>query len=44
MDFRRITLDEDLILHLLVTPGQHRFWFMWHALVRGAVGAIVLVD
>src|SRR5262245_592654 len=44
MDFGRITLDEDLILYLFGTPGQDRFWFMWDDLVRGAVGAIVLVD
>ena len=25
-------------------PGQRRFWFMWDDLVRGAIGAIVLVD
>ncbi|PRC48065.1 ATP-binding protein, partial [Mycobacterium sp. ITM-2017-0098] len=25
-------------------PGQRRFWFMWDDLVRGAIGAIILVD
>ena len=25
-------------------PGQQRFWFMWDDLVRGAIGAVVLVD
>ncbi|WP_078889247.1 GTP-binding protein [Streptomyces sp. NRRL S-1813] len=25
-------------------PGQDRFWFMWDDLVRGAIGAVVLVD
>jgi signal recognition particle receptor subunit beta len=44
MDFGRITLDEDLILYLFGTPGQHRFWFMWDDLVRGAIGAVVIVD
>jgi uncharacterized protein len=44
MDFGRITLDTDLILYLFGTPGQDRFWFMWDDLVRGAIGAIVLVD
>jgi uncharacterized protein len=44
MDFGRITVDESLILYLFGTPGQNRFWFMWDELVRGAVGAIVLVD
>ena len=37
-------LDADLILYLFGTPGQHRFWFMWDDLVRGAIGAVVLVD
>ena len=44
MDFGRITLDHDLILYLFGTPGQDRFWFMWDDLVRGAIGAVVLVD
>ncbi len=44
MDFGRITLDSDLILYLFGTPGQDRFWFMWDDLVRGAIGAVVLVD
>ncbi|HVX42925.1 MAG TPA: ATP/GTP-binding protein [Mycobacteriales bacterium] len=44
MDFGRVTLDEDLILYLFGTPGQQRFWFMWDDLVRGAIGAVILVD
>ncbi|WP_209440825.1 GTP-binding protein [Amycolatopsis thermoflava] len=44
MDFGRITLAQDLVLYLFGTPGQHRFWFMWDDLVRGAIGAVVLVD
>jgi signal recognition particle receptor subunit beta len=44
MDFGRITMAEDLILYLFGTPGQTRFWFMWDELIRGAVGAVVLVD
>ena len=44
MDFGRLSLDKDLILYLFGTPGQHRFWFMWDDLVRGAIGAVVLVD
>jgi uncharacterized protein len=44
MDFGRLSLDEDLVLYLFGTPGQHRFWFMWDDLVRGAIGAVVLVD
>jgi uncharacterized protein len=44
MDFGRVSLDSDLILYLFGTPGQHRFWFMWDDLVRGAIGAVVIVD
>ncbi|GGO74082.1 GTP-binding protein [Nonomuraea cavernae] len=44
MDFGRMALDRDLLLYLFGTPGQHRFWFMWDDLVRGAIGAVVLVD
>ncbi len=44
MDFGRITLAEDLVLYLFGTPGQRRFWFMWDDLVRGAIGAVILVD
>ncbi len=44
MDFGRLSIDSDLILYLFGTPGQERFWFMWDDLVRGAIGAIVLVD
>jgi signal recognition particle receptor subunit beta len=44
MDFGRISLDSSLILYLFGTPGQQRFWFMWDDLVKGAIGAVVLVD
>jgi uncharacterized protein len=44
MDFARRTIDEELILYLFGTPGQDRFWFMWDDLVRGAVGAVVMID
>ncbi|GAA4994117.1 ATP/GTP-binding protein [Pseudonocardia tropica] len=44
MDFGRVSLDADLVLYLFGTPGQQRFWFMWDDLVRGAIGAVVLVD
>lgn len=44
MDFGRLTLADDLVLYLFGTPGQRRFWFMWDDLVRGAIGAIVLID
>ena len=44
MDFGRISIDHDMVLYLFGTPGQDRFWFLWDELVRGAVGAVVLVD
>jgi signal recognition particle receptor subunit beta len=44
MDFGRRTLDADLTLYLFGTPGQPRFWFLWDDLVRGTLGAVVLVD
>ena len=44
MDFGRIGLGSDLVLYLFGTPGQDRFWFMWDDLVRGAIGAVVLID
>ncbi|HEU4674358.1 MAG TPA: ATP/GTP-binding protein [Motilibacteraceae bacterium] len=44
MDFGRIALPGNLWLYLFGTPGQDRFSFMWDDLVRGAIGAVVLVD
>ena len=44
MDFGRISIDAELVLYLFGSPGQNRFWFMWDDLVRGAIGAVVLVD
>ena len=44
MDFGRITLAEDLVLYVFGTPGQHRFWFMWDDISRGAIAAVVLAD
>ncbi|HEY8718422.1 GTP-binding protein [Pengzhenrongella sp.] len=44
MDFGRIVLPGALWLYLFGTPGQDRFLFMWDDLVRGAIGAVVLVD
>ena len=43
LDFGRITFKTSM-LYLFGTPGQDRFWFMWDELVKGAVGAVVLVD
>ena len=44
MDFGRVAVDQSLVLYLFGTPGQDRFGFMWDDLVRGALGAVVLVD
>ncbi|NYE49268.1 hypothetical protein HDA32_004388 [Spinactinospora alkalitolerans] len=44
MDFGRLTLDQQLIMYMFGTPGQARFWFMWDDIVRGAVGAVIVVD
>jgi hypothetical protein len=44
MDFGRARLDGNIMLYIFGTPGQDRFGFMWDNLVRGALGAIVLVD
>jgi hypothetical protein len=43
LDFGRITLDAATLL-LFGTPGQERFWFMWDDLLKGAIGAVILVD
>ncbi|HEY1014894.1 MAG TPA: ATP/GTP-binding protein [Herpetosiphonaceae bacterium] len=44
MDFGRISIADDLVLHLFGTPGQKRFDFMWEILSEGMLGLIVLVD
>jgi hypothetical protein len=44
MDFGRITIANDLVLHLFGTPGQRRFDFMWEILSEGALGLVVVVD
>ena len=44
MDFGRISLPGNLWLYLFGTPGQDRFLFMWDDMVKGAIGAVVLVD
>jgi uncharacterized protein len=44
MDFGRITISAGLVVYLFGMPGQERFWFMWHDLSHGALGAVVLAD
>jgi small GTP-binding protein len=44
MDFGRITLSNGLSLHLVGTPGQQRFAFMWETLIIECHGILMLVD
>lgn len=44
IDFGRRTLSGDLVLYLFGAPGQRRFKPLWEDVVRGALGALVLVD
>ncbi len=44
MDFGCVTIDQTLKLYLFGTPGQSRFAFMWDDLIKGALGALVVVD
>ncbi|MFJ2095315.1 GTP-binding protein [Streptomyces sp. NPDC087901] len=44
MDFGSLAIDEGIKLYLFGTPGQDRFGFMWGDLIRGALGALVIVD
>ncbi len=44
MDFGRIAIAHDLVLHLFGTPGQKRFDFMWEILSEGMLGMVILVD
>jgi small GTP-binding protein len=44
MDFGRISVDDENVLHIFGTPGQFRFNYMWSILGRDALGIIVIVD
>ncbi len=44
MDFGRISIDSDLVMHLFGTPGQERFDFMWDILGEGMIGFVLLID
>ncbi|HDQ71454.1 MAG TPA: GTP-binding protein [Chloroflexi bacterium] len=44
MDFGRVTLSGGLRLHLVGTPGQRRFSFMWETLILECNGVLMLVD
>ena len=44
IDYGEITLDENLTIGLYGTPGQSRFDFIWSAITKGAIGAVILID
>ncbi len=44
MDFGRLTVDDELILHIYGTPGQRRFDFMWDILSYNMLGYVLLID
>jgi len=44
MDFGRLTVDDNLVLHLFGTPGQIRFDFMWEILSFGMLGYVIMFD
>jgi len=43
MDFGRIAVADDLVLHLFGTPGQKRFDFMWDILTENALGLVLML-
>lgn len=44
MDFGRLTVSEDIIIHIYATPGQERFDFVYPLLVKNALALIILGD
>jgi signal recognition particle receptor subunit beta len=44
MDYGELTLDAETKLYLYGTPGQRRFDFMSHILMKGALGLLILID
>lgn len=44
MDYGKMSLDNNEIIHLYGTPGQERFHFMWKLLCEGGIGLILLLD
>ncbi len=44
MDFGRLTIDKDLVLHIYATPGQERFNFIYPILLKNAIALIILGD
>ncbi len=44
LDFGRLTIDDDIIIHLYATPGQERFDFIYPLLLKNALAVIILGD
>lgn len=44
MDFGRLTIDKELVLHIYATPGQKRFGFIYPILIKNALALIILGD
>jgi len=44
LDFGRLTVDEDIVIHIYATPGQERFDFIYPLLLKNALAVIILGD
>ncbi len=44
MDYGRVTLPSGVTLHLVGTPGQSRFSFLWEMLTIESSGIVLLID
>ena len=44
IDYGEITLEDNITIGLYGTPGQSRFDFIWSAITKGAIGAVILID
>jgi uncharacterized protein len=44
MDYGVVDLGDGEHVRLFGTPGQDRFDFMWHILVKDALGLVILID
>lgn len=44
IDYGEVTLGDGTKIGLYGTPGQSRFDFIWSAICKGAIGAIILID
>ncbi|AFZ36075.1 protein of unknown function ATP binding protein [Stanieria cyanosphaera PCC 7437] len=44
MDFGKLTLNDEQVLHIYGTPGQSRFDFMWEIIIAKAHAWVMLID